>query len=317
MSERVAKVSLDLLEVRDQKHRLELDIPSLADSILTAGQINPITVKAVGSKYRVVSGRRRYSALKYIREKIGKKIEALVYIKNIDALHEELITIDENIMRQQLSEVEFDEAIYRRKQIYEELHPTTKKHVAGGVARSQKKGPKPQAFTADAAGKLHVSRRTIEKAISRAARASDAVKKARAEGLGQSKVDLLVALEPKDQDILLPIVKELDFAETKALLESADRVGAKAAALYFEEKDKEDPELKVLLRESDRMIEMLHSALEGERIFRGESKHGHIKTMEMLKKTLERFITLQKAETGYVQAIRRRGTDTRVIPARK
>src|SRR5947209_8202658 len=102
MSERVAQVDLHLLEVRDQKHRLELDIPSLADSITEIGQINPITVKKVGDKYRVISGRRRFSALRLLQKREPeKKLKALVYIKDIDDLHEELITIDENIMRQQ------------------------------------------------------------------------------------------------------------------------------------------------------------------------------------------------------------------------
>lgn len=318
MGERIAKVDISQLYVEDQKHRLELDIPSLAESIQTIGQINPITVKKDGDYYRVIAGRRRYSALRYIQEELTpeKKVTANVYITDIDKLTEELITIDENIMRQQLDEIEFDEAIYRRKQIYEELHPDTKKSVAGGsnkgksAAEKKKKSP---AFTKDAAVKLNVTRRTIEKSVARAARASDSVKKARSHGLLQSKVDLLVTLEPKEQDLLLPFVKKIDLSETKTLIEKTKKVGAKAAVLYLQEERHEDPSLKVVLREAERLEDLLDDAIREEMVFRGDSKHESVKAMEALSRTLEKFLSLQKAGLGYVRAISRRDGDRKVI----
>jgi ParB family chromosome partitioning protein len=317
MSERIAKVEIWKLEVRDQKHRLKLDIVSLAESILLTGQINPITVKKVSAdRYRVISGRRRYSALKYIQEELHpeKKIKALVYIKDIDALREELIKIDENIMRQALDDVELDESIYRRKQIYEELHPDTKQRVAGGVARhGEKTAP---AFTQDAARSLNISRRTIEKAVSRAARASDSVKKARAQGLNQSKVDMLVSFEPKDQDILLPYVKEMDLAESKALMDATRKHGAKAAVLYLEEKGKEDPALRPLLREAARFLELVESATQADLVFRGEGKHQNVKLFETITQKIGKFLSIQKAEMGYLTAIKRgHGGERKLIRA--
>jgi ParB family chromosome partitioning protein len=305
MGERVAKVDLHLIEVIDQEHRLGLDIPALVESILTIGQINPITVKKVGEGYRVISGRRRYSALRYIQEEVKptEQVQALVYIKEIDELHEELITIDENIMRQNLGDIELDEAIYRRKQIYEQLHPDSKKHVSGGKAKA-KKGTAP-AFTKDAASKLNVSRRTIEKAVSRAARATDAVKKARTQGLLQSKVDLLVTLEPKEQDMLLPHVKKMDLGDSKALIESAHQRGAKAALIYLEGDKRQDPALKPLLRDAERLSDHIKEALREDRVLRGPEKHQEFKGLEELAARLEKFLGRQRAELGYVQAIKR------------
>lgn len=316
MSERVAKVPVHSLFVEDQKHRLELDIQSLADSLLQVGQINPITVKKIGDEYRVIAGRRRYAALTYIQEELKPEetIYALVNVKELDELREEMITIDENIMRQQLDDIELDEAIYRRKQIYEELNPETRQHVAGGVSKGKDAGKKkPVAFAKDAAKKLNVSRRSVEKAISRAARASDAVKKARAGGLLQSKVDLLVTLEPKEQDELLPLIKKMDLEDSKALIEKTKKVGAKAALLYLEDEAKEDPALKPLIREADRLSEMLAEALREDRVFRGKSRHDYYKRMEELRRRLDKFLDIQGVKLGYVKAIVQRSGGRKIV----
>jgi ParB family chromosome partitioning protein len=319
MSERIATVDLDLLDVRDQKHRLKLDIPAIAESILNSGQINPITVRKVGDRYRIISGRRRSAALKYIQSELtpDKKIKALVYIKNVTDLQEELITIDENIMRQQLDDIDFDEAIYRRKQIYEQLHPETKQHVAGGVGKNQKTQHKKSSptFTKDAAKKLSVSRRTIEKSVSRAAKASDAVKRARAEGLKQSKVDLLVTLEPKDQDILLPFINKMDLSDTKDLLKKAHKHGAKAAVLYLREETKEDPKLKSILREAEKIAQMLKEATSGEMVFCGDTKFHSVKKIEALKAQIDNFLNLQKEKMGFIRGIVRRDGASKFIRA--
>lgn len=319
MSERIASVDIWRLRVDDQKHRLKIDIKSLAESILATGQINPITVKKEGDEFRVIAGRRRYAALTYIQEKLRpeERIKALVYLTDLNELQEELIKIDENIMRSQLSGAEFDEAIYRRKQIYEELNPDTKQHTSGAVAKhakaSEKKKPAP-AFTKDAADKLQVSRRTIEKAIARAAKASDVVKRARETGaIPPSKVDLLVMLSPKDQEIMLPIVKERDLAETKLLIEQAKRRGARAVKLILEETIQEHPELKKLTVEVEELSDMIKQYINDGLVFKGEERWQKIKSFDQLAKQLDRFINYQKSKMGHVRAILKRGDDRREI----
>lgn len=317
MSERVASVPIHLLFVRDQKHRLKQDIQSLVESLLKIGQINPITVVKEGDEYRVIAGRRRYAALTYIQEELKpeQEIKAQVSIKDISGLEEELIKIDENIIRKQLGDIEFDEAIFRRKQIYEELHPETRKDVAGGLAKGRKsqqdagKAPKGKgqparpAFTKDAATKLNVTRRTIEKAVSRAAKASEAVKKARAGGLLQSKVDLLVMLDTDEQDMLLPLVKKMDLADTKAIIQTAIKKGAKSAVIYYEEEAHQDPALKPLLRDASRVSDILKDANNEGRVLRGATRHDDLKMLEELQKRLQKFIETQRSRLGYVRAI--------------
>ena len=44
MKEQILELDLDKVEIKDQAHRTKLDIESLAESIESVGQINPITV---------------------------------------------------------------------------------------------------------------------------------------------------------------------------------------------------------------------------------------------------------------------------------
>jgi ParB/RepB/Spo0J family partition protein len=320
MKDQVVRLDLSDVQIKDHLSRTKLDISSLAESIESIGQINPITVKKIGAKYQVIAGRRRFTALKHIEATSGKKQQVLVVVKDLDQVQEELIEIDENLMRQDLNESEYDEALYRRKQLYEQLHPETKKSVAGGHAKHAKndkseKSAKPKVpFTEDAAKKLGTSRRTVEKAIARASKASDKVKKAREDGsLSPSKVDLLVTLDHKDQDILLPIVKDLDVSEVKDLLVEVKKHGAKAVALDLEEVKKEDPRLKPLIRDAVRLSEAIQEALENRLTLEGDSKHYSLKSLDELEKRIQKFTSFQRAALGYVKAIVRRGDEKKVI----
>ena len=315
MKHDVIELDLSKVEVRDHLSRTKLDIGSLAESIQAIGQINPITVKKIGNaKYQVVAGRRRFTALKHIESTTGKKQKVVAVVKDLDQVHEELIEIDENLMRQNLNEVEFDEALYRRKQLYEQLHPETKKNISGGIAKNSKDKARKAAFTADTAAKLNNSRRTIEKAVARASKASDKVKKAREDGiLSPSKVDLLVTLDHKDQDILLPIVKNLDVSEVKEMLTEVKKHGAKAVALTFEEVKQEDPRLKPLIREAIKLSQALQEALEDRLTLEGDTKHDSLRALDELEKRIQKFTSFQRAALGYVRAISRKGDQAKVI----
>jgi ParB family chromosome partitioning protein len=321
MKETIKRVDVDQIEIKDHLDRTKLDIASLAESIQMTGQINPIVVKEMPTgKYRVVAGRRRTSALKSIQAMTGVKQKALVVVVEIDKLQEELITIDENIMRQQLGETDLDEALYRRKQIYEELHPDTRQHVAGGRTKNSKEDkPVAVSFTRDAAGKLGISKRTVEKSVARAAKATDAVKKARASGLSQSKVDLLVTLPAEDQNALLPLVIKRDVKECKKLVEDAKRRGGKATVLYLrdEEGDEDDlPEMKTILREAERLVAMIEAALKKRHEFKTKTKFQSIRKLEELETKIERFVDYQRAVSGSRITMRRSGADRKLTRAR-
>jgi ParB-like chromosome segregation protein Spo0J len=317
MKEQVTYLNVNEVEIRDHLERTKLDILSLAESIETIGQINPITVKKRGSKYQVVAGRRRFSAVKHLEAVTGKKHQVLAIVRDLDDIQEELILIDENLMRQDLSETEVDEALYRRKQLYEELHPETKKNVVGGYAKRSNYAKAKPAFSEDAAKRLGTSRRTVEKAIARASKATDKVKQAREAGLlSPSKVDLLVTLEAKDQDILLPAVKGADLAEVKDLVDQAKKRGARAVVLDLGEVKQEDQRLKSLLKDALKLSEMLQEALEERLTLSGDAKHDSLRSLDELSKRIQNFTSFQRSALGYVAAISRRGDERKTIRQR-
>jgi ParB/RepB/Spo0J family partition protein len=317
MSEKIQRIPLDELEVKDNAHRMQLDIDPLVESIETVGQINPIVVRKAGTRYRVIAGRRRYSALKQIQKSSGKPQFAMVVVKDIDAIQEELIFIDENLMRQELTPVEYDEALYRRKQLYEQLHPETRKNVAGAIAKhrgAETKKAGPAAFAADSAKQLKVSRRTVEKAIARAERASDAVKKAREKGeLSPSKVDLLVALAPAEQNILLPAAKCHDVGQVKALVDDAKSMGAAAVVYALKHAGEETQELRAFLRDAERLTDTIKHLISKDKPFRGENHRESLRKVEELGKQISRFANFQRSHAGSVRAIVRRGGEQKRI----
>lgn len=317
---KIQTVDVWKLVVKDQKHRQKLDIENLAQSILTAGQINPITVKRIpGGYYEVIAGRRRTAALTYIQQELTpeKQVRALVCITNLTELQEELIKIDENIMRQQLKGAEFDEAIARRKEIYEDLNPETKQHKAGGLAKS--KGKKSVPFTKDASSKLGVTRKTIERSVARATKASANVKAAREKGeLSPSKVDLLVTLSHQEQDLLLPFAKKKDIGEIKSIIAETKKKGVKSVALSLHGTAEEDRRLKPLVRDIKNLSEKISEALKAQLILQGEGKHESLKAIDELGKVVSRFADFQRAGLGYVRAIsRREGHARKVIRGRQ
>jgi ParB family chromosome partitioning protein len=316
MKDSIVHLDLSDVEVKDHLSRTKLDISSLAESIQAIGQINPITVKKNGNKYQIIAGRRRFTALKHIESTTGKKQKVLVVIKDLSQVHQDLIEIDENLMRQDLTEVEFDEALYKRKQLYEQLFPETKKDVAGGIAKGNKdkKNEKKLAFTADASKKLNTSRRTIEKAVSRASKASDKVKKARENGvISPSKVDLLVTLDHTEQNLLLPFAKDSDVSEVKELVAQSKKRGAKAVVLDLQEVKKEDSRLKPLIRDAIRLSQQFQEALESRLTLDGDSKHDSLRSLDELEKTVQKFTSFQRAALGYVKAISRKGDQRKII----
>lgn len=314
MKHQIVQLDLSEVEVKDHLSRTKLDISSLSESIQAIGQINPITVKKRGNKYQVIAGRRRFSALKHIEATTGKKQKVLVTIKDLDQVQADLIEIDENLMRQNLNEVETDEALYKRKQLYEQLFPETKKNVAGATAKHNKNKDKKLPFTSDVSRKLNISRKTVERSIARASKASDKVKKAREDGvLSPSKVDLLVTLEHTEQDILLPFVKDCDVSEVKDLIAQSKKRGAKAVALTVQDVKKEDPRLKPLVRDAIRLAEQLQDALESRLTLEGDSKHDSLRSLDKLEQTIQKFTSFQRAALGYVKAISRKGDQRKII----
>ena len=140
-------------------------IEELSKSIAEVGLLNPITVDR---DFTLIAGLHRLEAAKLLG---WTEIECTV--SSLEGLQAELAELDENFIRSELSAVEYGELLLRRKEIYESLHPETKKGPAQGegmkrAAGNDLSGTMPlrsKSFTADTSEKLGVSKTTIERQI--------------------------------------------------------------------------------------------------------------------------------------------------------
>lgn len=160
------KVTISEIKINPGRRPANLDgVNELARSISEIGLLNPITID---QEYILVAGLHRLEAAKMLG---WTGIECNVC--TLDALQTELAEIDENVVRTELSVIEYGELLERRKEIYEFLHPETKagQAQATGMNRaignnvSDKMSATLKPFSQDTAGKLGVSPRTIERTI--------------------------------------------------------------------------------------------------------------------------------------------------------
>lgn len=147
------------------------EISALAKSITEVGLLNPITITP---DHTLIAGNHRLEAAKQLG---WTEIECTVC--DISGLLAELAEIDENFVRKNLSPIEFGDLLLRRKEIYEELHPETKR---GGDRKSEEikrtKWPfdSAKSFIDDTADKLGVSSRTVRREIQTAKNLAPAAK---------------------------------------------------------------------------------------------------------------------------------------------
>jgi len=96
----------------------EAGVEELMRSIEAIGLRQPIEVT---EDYHLITGLHRLTAF----QRLGRdKIPAVV--SHLDRLHRELVEIDENLVRSNLTKLEAARALARKKEIYEALHPETR-----------------------------------------------------------------------------------------------------------------------------------------------------------------------------------------------
>ena len=159
------QVSIKIDEIKINPERRQTDrnvVKDLMESMDVLGLLSPIIVD---TKHTLVAGLHRIEAAKLLGW-----TEISAYVGDFNELQAELAEIDENFVRSPLSGMERNDMLLRRKQIYEELHPETKN---GGDKCSEKSRTtrcrsafeQVKPFTQDAADRLHLSRRTVERCV--------------------------------------------------------------------------------------------------------------------------------------------------------
>lgn len=124
-------------------------VDKLASSIRDVGLIQPITVKAcsmmigglAGKGFQIVAGHHRVAACRALG---WTEIDAIV-IEAGEHLQAELIEIDENLCRSELTNSQRAKAVKRRKEIWEALHPVRQRFDSVFDALGTVEGPMTEA----------------------------------------------------------------------------------------------------------------------------------------------------------------------------
>lgn len=194
-------------------------VAALAESIGTVGLLNPVIVRKAmkirhgrdTEAWEILAGNHRYEACAVNL----KWAEVPCVVREEDDLRAELIMIDENLCRTELSPAQSAYQTSRRKEIYEALHPEAK-HGANQHTRSgQIVNSSFADATAEATGR---DARTVRR---------DA---ARGEALGETLKD--IAGTPLDKGVELDALAKLDPEQRAEVIDKVRRGEIKSARQY-------------------------------------------------------------------------------------
>lgn len=184
-------VNIDEIIVKNRKRSLQ-DISELKESIRELGLLNPITIN---SDMTLIAGHHRLQACKGLN---CHTISAIIIDAN--EIKAELMEIDENIIRRDLTALERAEQLKRRKEIYEKLYPHSNESRNQYTAKRNNFAEQ-KTFTEDTAQKTGKSQRAIQQDIQIANNISEEVKEEiKRIGLDNKKTALLqIAKAPVEE----------------------------------------------------------------------------------------------------------------------
>lgn len=208
----IERIPLRTLKASGQPRPLITEaVDKLAASIREVGLIQPISVRCVPvmdggvavDGYQIVAGHHRVAAARALG---WTEIDAII----VDAgehLQAELIEIDENLCRAELTASQRAQAIRRRKQIWEALHPaeTGGTSCPTSLADGRQSGPQHQKqFAADTAAVSGESKRDVNRHLARADAIGDDLERVTGTSLDKGvELDALAKLpEPERKDLI-------------------------------------------------------------------------------------------------------------------
>jgi ParB family chromosome partitioning protein len=218
------------IQLNSEYLRKNTDVSALKKSIESVGLIHPVTIN---HNNELLAGARRVQAVK----ELGWD-EIPVQVIEQDVLIQELISIDENLVRTSLTSLELEKYLNRGREIYEELYPSANKvdlstenlSTEEKLAQKERDEQDEDSFAAITAEKTGLSKSVVKGAIKRDALASEAVKRARGEGeLNATKTNEVIKLDKDIQAQILPLIANKTAKETRRIVAAAQAGGLDAA----------------------------------------------------------------------------------------
>ena len=269
------------------------DVDTLKKSIDSIGLINPLTIN---KDNELLAGSRRFQAL----TELGWS-EVDVHVVDRDLLQQELISIDENLVREPLNRLELEKCLNRGREIYEQLNPNANKIDLSNESLTPENKLKDKeqekvdndSFAAITAEKTGLSKSVIKSAIKRDELAADSVKQARSQGeLNASQTNEIIQLDKNLQEKVLPLIADKTVKEAKQIIKAVKQGGIDAA---IEENEKIVPLPKeyILLKSPVKRVNknLSRILLEGMK-YEGPEKDAFNKEMLKLKDNLVNYFEM-------------------------
>ncbi len=249
-------VNIDTIIVNNPYLRLDTDVEKLMKSIETVGLINPIVVN---EKNELIAGGRRYTALKAM----GRTEVPVSRVEKTE-IEQELISIDENLVRLDLGKVEMEQLLARGRNLYESLFPEAVKTdeedlstPAGNEIQKDLPNDK-RSFIDLTAEKTGLSKKVIKSAIEREEKSSDAVKNLRRHGeLNASQANQIIKLDKEEQEKVVDHLIGKSAKEMRQFVEQAKKKGVDEALdeyLNAPQLPKEFDSLKTLMKRTNKVL---------------------------------------------------------------
>lgn len=288
---------MDVMRLHDIKLkstylRTETDVDKLKASIKAVGLIHPLVINA---KNELIAGGRRYKAL----SELGWESVPVMKVER-DELEQELISIDENLVRKPLSKYEMEKCLRRGMVLYEKVKPDVTKVDLNSRPRKEEKEADEQdhdSFVAVTSEKTGLSRGVIRKAIQRDALSSEKVKKARSEGnINASQANELIRLKGSEQDALLPIIGKKTVKDLRKLVDQSRVDGVQYAVESAKRETPAPKEFTQLKTFSKRLNQIVTRILLEEVDYQGLDRQMIETEVELLSDNLQKFLKWTKGD---------------------
>lgn len=293
-------MNIDNIIINNKYLRTDSNVDKLKKSIETVGAINPLIIN---ENNELIAGGRRYTAMK----ELGFT-EVPIFKVNKSSLEQELISIDENLVRKDLTKVEFEQCLNRGKEIYEELFPTAKKVEDENFESKELDSKLPneqRSFVDITAEKTGLSKKVIKSAIDRDAKSSKKIKELRSNGeLNATQANEIIKLKEDDQEKIADLVVSKSAKEIKDIVKSVSQHGIDETIDKVINGPSLSTEYKSSFNLSKRLNKLLGKILLEEISCEHEDKDKIIENLKTLRNQIDQVVDLNYNENFYKEDLK-------------
>lgn len=284
-------IDISTIKTTNQYLRLDTNVEMLKKSIETVGLINPIVLNL---NKELIAGGRRFTAMK----ELGFTEVPTITVEKSE-LEQELISIDENLVRKDLTNIELEASLARGRELYETLYPDATKFNEEDLTIPESNeihtdlANDKRSFIDLTAEKTGLSKKVIKSAIERDEKASDKVKQLRSYGeLNATQTNEIIKLSKEEQEHVADLVKDKSAKEVKELVRNVTQNGLQSAVnelVNSPQLPKEYKSLKTLLQRTNKT---LAKVLIEEMTSEHEEVNAILDQMSTLRLSLDQFLVL-------------------------